>query len=268
MLPQLYLKTLADRVRMAAQRRPSGAPRIVVYTALTGGYDLPLPVFHRDAGVDYVLLTDRGGSPSLGWTRRPLPPEAAHLDPKMANRWCKFFPHRIFPHHDISVYIDANIVPRGSLAPLLEAFTASGAAMGLFAHPFWPSLRHEIRECGARGKFSDADRAVLGRQMDRYADILDQPMVTENGVIFRRNADPALHRAMEMWWQEMAAGVKRDQVSLPWVRHVSGVDCHVWPESYRNHPTMFAGPFPHFADTRPRWFPRWHYMRMIGNALR
>ena len=43
----------------------------------------------------------------------------------------KFFPHRILPEAEISIYVDANTLILADLTPLIEEFAASGADIGL-----------------------------------------------------------------------------------------------------------------------------------------
>ncbi len=244
--------------------------KVAVYSVLTGNYDVMLPVMFRERGVEYFLFTDRSGVSAGGWTLKPIPPDIADLSPKLQSRWCKFFAHRILPEHEITVYIDANVVLRGMIAPLIDEFRSSGKTMGLFPHPFWSTLEDEIAACIKFGKFTSEDILVLESQMQRYAsDGVDaSASVTENAVIFRKAGDSKLDDAMTLWWQEFLSGAKRDQIALPWVRRVTALPCIIWPFSYRSRRDTFVGPFSHRTDGAPRRFEKIRHLRKVAKSVR
>ncbi|MBE9603364.1 DUF616 domain-containing protein [Acetobacteraceae bacterium H6797] len=212
------------------------------------------------------MISDTRKTASLGWNILPPSPEMAGLPPHLANRWCKFFGHRLFAEHDISIYIDGNIALIGSLGALIDEFLHSGAALGLFSHPHRRTAEEEAAACIAKGKFSDRDKALIEAQLLRYRKE-GALQLTENGIIFRRHAAPGLDEAMALWWKEFTAGVHRDQISLPWVRQVTGLDCFVWPWNYREAKEIFAGPFPHFAQRRGQRLAGLRYRRKVWSTI-
>ena len=58
-------------------------------------------------GVEFVLFADRRPRLVRGWRWRPLPEVARGLSPTLVNRYAKFFPERILPEAEVSVYVDA-----------------------------------------------------------------------------------------------------------------------------------------------------------------
>lgn len=242
--------------------------RSVVYTVIVGGYDDPMPLVARQSGVDHILVTDRTFD-HCAWTQRLLPPEVAQMAPVDASRWCKFHSHLLFPDHDLSVYVDGNLAIIGSLAGLMSEFAASGASMGLFAHGVRKTVAAEIETCRKMGKFSARDMQVLAGQVQRYraSGILDQDALTDNGVIFRNHRAADLPGAMASWWAEFLTGVKRDQISLPWVRKTTRIDCLVWPWNYRRDKGRFAGPFGHFGRKPMRRMKRLRYRAWVWRRI-
>ena len=167
---------------------------VLVYTAIVGGYDLLLPPRIRESGVRRVVFSERPPRPAWGWEWRPLPRFAATLPPALANRWCKFFAHEILPEARLSIYIDGNIRLTGPVRPLVAEFAASGAALGLFAHPDRTNLEEEADTCLHYWKIgTKEDHMRLRRQLDRYQEggLFPQFGLTENSIIFRDHADPA-----------------------------------------------------------------------------
>lgn len=234
-------------------------PKSVVYTVITGGYDVPLPVRQRDPGLRYVLFTDAAPRFRCGWEVRQIPAEAAALGPLLANRWCKFFAHRLFPDSRYSLYLDGNIRVLGPLQPLFAEFAAAGQAIGLCRHPHRHGIEEEVEACTRLRKFKPRDLELIGAQLERYraSGLSLDGELSENGAILRDHRHPGLAPAMELWWQEMTEGVHRDQVSLPWVRVSTGLPTWWWP-NYRSANPYLLGPFWH----RPRmtWFQNLTYV--------
>lgn len=208
--------------------------RVVVYTAVVGGYDVVLPPKFRDAGLDYVMLTDRAPLFRGGWTVRPLPPETAGMTPGEANRWCKFFAHRIFPEADATVYVDGNVRQTASFLPCLREMEEAGAEIGLFAHPRRGTVAEEHARCVEIGKIGPEELARYEARLRAYAkDLPGEAPLRENSVILRRGASPRLEAAMEAWWREFRRGIRRDQISLPWVLATARLEAKIWDRNFR-----------------------------------
>jgi hypothetical protein len=198
------------------------------------GYDQVFSPVEATPGVEPVLIADRKPRFLGGWRWRPYPPETAALGPALANRWCKFFPELIFPEAEISIYVDANTLILADLTPLVAEFRASGAAIGLFRHGERGDIVAELAFGKAVGKIPPTEAATAEAQVAGYlaAGLPAAHLLTENGVIFRRHGAPGLDAAMALWWQELGRASKRDQLSLPWVLHATGLAAKVWDWSY------------------------------------
>lgn len=235
----------------------SPTPKVVVYTVIFDGYDAVFPVKRRDESFDHVLISDREAPQGSGWQSLTAPPEIADFNSAQKNRWCKFFPHRIFPDHDISVYIDGNIQLLKPLHELVSGFRMQGAGMGLFKHPVRQSVAEELQACLALGKLSAGAARIVTERLEQYesADLNRNPL-TENGVIFRSHHAPHLDETMTQWWSEYNR-VGRDQIALPWVLQQSLLDVAVWDWSYRNANPWFLGPvIPHLGNLPEGWAAR------------
>lgn len=229
------------------------ANRLVVYTIVFNGYDAIFPVRNRSRGVDHILISDQDAPRGSGWTMRPPPPELETLSAAEKNRWCKFFPHRLFPDYDTSVYLDGNVQLLNPLNAFVDALQAQEAGIGLFKHPDRISLSEELDACVALGKLLPAVAekvAVRIAQYEEKMELSEKPL-TENGVIFRDHAAPHLDDAMEHWWHEYRL-VHRDQIALPWVLGQSPLKAAFWKWSYRNPNPWFLGPvIPHLGNLPP-----------------
>ena len=208
--------------------------KTVVYTCANLAYDQIYSPVVATPGVEYVLFSDRRPRFVSGWQWRPLPAQAASLGPALANRFCKFFPQRLFPEAGISIYLDANLLILGDLQPLINDFLASGAAIGLFPHGERSDIVSEFAFCKQVGKIGPADSARGEAQLAAYAaeGLPPDHGLTENAIILRRHDAPGLDGAMDLWWQQLATYTKRDQLSLPYVLWKSGLEAKVWDWSY------------------------------------
>lgn len=216
-------------------RSGTRAIRLVVYTAIAGDYDDLVPPPQRASqseSISYVCLTDGGLSEVPGWTYLPLP--RGGLTAQSRNRWVKFHPHKLFPDHDASIYIDGNIEVLADPTPLAVE-VLQHAAMGLYDHPVRRCLYEEALEC-ARIGFDWSP--VIRAQVRRYA-IEGYPRnrgLYEANIIVRAHHDPSVVRAMEDWWKEWESGVKRDQLSLMYVLWKAGLE----PYALGRHDARFT----------------------------
>lgn len=216
--------------------------KTVVYACANLAYDQIFSPVVATPGLEYVLFSDRKPFMVSGWDWCPAPAAVEGLSPSMANRYCKFFPQRIFPEADVSIYVDANILVIGDLRPLLEEFIASGAAIGLFIHKDRSDIQSEFEFCREVGKIGDADHDTGVEQLRFYrAEGLPEAHVfTENAIILRRHSAPGLDPAMQLWWEQLNRFTKRDQLSLPYVLWKTGLATQVWNWSYWNDNPYFT----------------------------
>lgn len=213
--------------------------KTILYTCANLAYDQIFSPVVASPGIEPVLFSDRRPRFVRGWNWRPMPEAAARLGPALGNRHAKFFPMKVFPEADYSIYIDANLIVTADLTPLLAEFIASDADIGLFPHSARRDVHAEFEFCKEVGKLAPADHALGAEQMAFYrAEGLPEAHVfTENAIILRRHGrgEPrgaALEAAMELWWDQLARFTKRDQLSLPYVLHRSDLRVKVWDWNY------------------------------------
>jgi hypothetical protein len=220
--------------------------RVVVYTCTFLSYDQVFPPVRRTPGVDYVLFSDSRPRFLGGWEWRPLPKAAQSMTQTMANRYCKFFPHRLFPEAEISLYVDGNTLILANLSPLITEFRASGAGIGLFVHKERENLLAEFAWVQRTGKIPPEEAGRAAEQLARYraAGVPPDHVITENGIILRRHGDPDLGPAMDLWWNELCTYTQRDQLSLPYVLHTTRIAKKIWDWNYKYRNSYFLR-YPH-----------------------
>jgi hypothetical protein len=187
--------------------------KIVVYTCITGNYDELISPIEFEKDIDYVCLTDKSIIYANGWQTRPISFSSGNA--AAANRYAKMHPHILFKDYEISIYLDGNIEIIGGLKDLIKnALAVNDIAM--YEHPFRDCIYQEADECSAIGydwfwRFK--------RQMNEYKKngYPFKAGLFECNVIIRRHNNKEIQRLMNSWWDEYQCGVKRDQISLPFL---------------------------------------------------
>lgn len=207
--------------RGAPQSIASRRRDVVVYTAIAGGYDdLKVPEIFPD-GWKLVCFTDELEPESAAYDLRPF--DHHHVDPTRRCRYVKLHPHVYFPDHEWSVWVDANLLVRGDLTPLVEHVERSGD-IGMFLHPHRSDVFEEADEVIQRGGLDDA--GVIRSQMDAYRErgVRAAEPLYETNVLVRHHSEPRIVKLMDLWWREIDNGSKRDQLSFPIVTSELGID--------------------------------------------
>jgi hypothetical protein len=216
--------------------------KTVLYTCSNLAYDQIFSPVARTPGVEFVLFTDRRPPFVRGWRWAPPPPQTRGLPDTLVNRFCKFFPHRIFPDAERSVYVDANTLILSDLTPLLAEFEASGAEIGLFPHKQRGGIAEELDYGIEVGRIPPGDVEKGRAQLAFYAEegLPEGHVFTENAILFRRHGSERLAAAMDLWWEQLERFTRRDQLSLPYVLFKTGIPTHVWDWNYK-----FENPYFH-----------------------
>ncbi|UCF06968.1 MAG: DUF616 domain-containing protein [bacterium] len=196
--------------------------RIVIYTAIFGGYDGLLPQLRLE-GTDYVCFTDRAMK-SKTWQVRVIDP--VYTDPVRNARLVKVLPHRYLPEYDISIWIDGNIMVVGDVRRLID-HRMNNTQMLAYDHDKTPVDRRNciydelqaILDLGAATESYKDDPEVMKAQIERYRAEGYPPQngLISTGVLIRRHNDETVRRVMESWWAEIEGGSKRDQLSFNYV---------------------------------------------------
>ncbi|WP_168184092.1 glycosyltransferase domain-containing protein [Pseudoruegeria sp. SK021] len=195
----------------------TGSPRRVVYTCLTNGYDRLIPPVEPVPGVDYILFTDRPEDDRVeGWTTRLIEtPEG--LSPTLCARRYKALPHKVVPEYDEAIWVDSNIAITSSLAPFFDDVFGSAENMIVYTHPDRDTIATEaevILQSGRAKALDKVEGEVAGYFADGFPD--DQGLI-HTAILMRRHMEPEVIAAMELWWELLAKGSTRDQLSLPYV---------------------------------------------------
>lgn len=208
--------------------------KIIVYSAVFGGYDTLLPAKHPS-----VCFTDGGMSATDGWEYRSI---YSGRDPKRANRQCKILVHN---HLDAeySIYHDGNvqmlIEPKKAVEQWLQ-----DADIAVFQHP-------EGRDC----IYQEAEEVLrqhkacvpaVQAQVERYKreGFPEHYGLSACYVLVRRHTQ-AVRKFNELWWSEYEKGAKRDQLSFDYARWKTGITVATIPGNLFEGTSDDFKRFPH-----------------------
>jgi len=241
--------------------------KIVVYTAIFGTCDGLLPQ-KPQKGIDYVCFSDRIRKASP-WKVRVV--DAYSEDPVRSAKIFKILPHRYFPDHEWSIWIDGNYLINGEVAKLISTLPTS-PAMACFDHR---NTAEDARGCiykeyeailelgQSTGRFKD-DPALMKQQTERYEreGFPHNQGLISGGVLCRRHHDPKNIACMEMWWKEICGGSRRDQLSFNYVAWKLGFSPYYLPGNIRNNAWFYQIGI-HRSDYRAKLF-RYRLRRLFG----
>lgn len=211
--------------------------RVVVYTAIIGGYDTLNEPLVKPDGVDFVCFTDREME-SKTWEIRKVTP--LYDDNTRTARKYKVLPHRWFPNYDVSIWLDGNKTIEGDVLKYIEYLGDSELA--LFDHMKCFDKRdcvykeaQTILDLG-KGNYQRTPERGIKNWKDNPQIIVDQMnryvgdgYPQNNGLAFtcgvvRKHNQPTTIDTMEDWWTEIKYGSKRDQLSFDYVAWKNKLD--------------------------------------------
>ena len=214
--------------------------RLVVYTALVGpkeSLNNPLDALPAgattDLDLDFVCITDNPALQSPVWRFMLLP--TGHLPPEKLSRRPKALPHDYFPDATYSLYID-NTVSFKRLPQSADLITARPYLFRAFRHARHTQLDQEAFAVAALGY---EDPSVICQQMDFYASRgpLDAitPLTTAT-VLLRSHHHPTVRQFGTVWWENVLAFAKRDQLSFDFALRQAGAEVDYFPGITRDNP--------------------------------
>lgn len=196
-----------------------------IYTFIFGDYDGLKEPLIVTPGWDYICFTD-AHAPGIGydgpWQFRP-PAFPGHHD---AKKWA--IQHMILTHkskelrkYDLTISVGGQIQINCNLDKFITRFRASTDMM-MIRHPERACVYDEAEACKALGK-DDPD--LIDTQMARYRSYgLTRSLgLWATGIIAKRNGDKhyKVKDMCELWWAEIEANTKRDQLALPYALYNS-----------------------------------------------
>lgn len=230
-------KRYFDRYHMDSSelRGTLGSSKIVVYTAITGGYDALLEPQVIDEGVDYVCFTDNQELHSTVWNIEKIKNNG--LDSSRLSRKFKTMPEQFFSDYDLSIWVDGNLQIRGSLKEYVNRYMRECNLL-CFPHP-WRNCLYE--EAAVVKKLGLDDKDVIDRQIDfiRADGFPADYGLAAGSCLVRFHNEDHMAGLGRRWWSMVLNGSRRDQLSLTYACWKENVaydisDIYIFNNKYLN----------------------------------
>jgi hypothetical protein len=197
--------------------------RLAVYSVLFGRYEslIEQPVA-ASYGAHLVMFTDDPDLRSETWEVRYLAPRLPG-DPARSSRWPKVFPHRLFPDHDVSLYIDNLVLLKRDPATMANELLPPESDMASIRHGWRTDV---LDEAAAVERLGLDAPWLVAEQLRHYAASDPESLrggLLSNGVMLRRHHAPGVMAVMDRWWDQILRYSRRDQLSLPWCLRAEGL---------------------------------------------
>ena len=197
----------------------------VIYTCITGEYDDACAHVYVDDTWEYVMFTDNkyllGMDKYMHWQIRPLQYN------KMTNvknaRWHKINAHRLFPNHDVSLWVDGNIVIMNSdFFMRLDKFINHDALIVVPPHPERNCIYNEAEKIKEL-KIDNKNTVNQEMRRLRFSGYPQNYGLNETCIMLRRHNDKQIARMQRKWWRMVRNYSKRDQLSYNWATWKCGI---------------------------------------------
>lgn len=195
----------------------------IVYTANYGNYDTLKDPTRINIDWDYICFTDNPNLKSKVYEIVHLPSE--FKDKAYMARKVKLQPHLFLPKHSINIWHDCSMKMLLDPDKLVEDHGKKDFT--IMNHPFHWCAYAEAKLCGKMGK---DDQKIIGVQMQRYFnERMPQKLgLVASGVQIRKN-NKANKTFLDLWWNEVENGSKRDQLSFNYIAWKTKFDYHMMP---------------------------------------
>lgn len=189
--------------------------RILIYTAITGGYDLLQQPAFEPHGFDFVCFVSRGMKKSEFegvWKIEEIP--YGWDDNTLLSRSQKMNPHTVLPEgYDYSVWMDGNIrILDESFFDVCRALRDEGVLYAGVKHPFRDCVFEEI-PCILRDRRESLRTLLSAVTFLRRHHMPEHYGLMETNIIFRQHNHPDVVEFDRWWWECFLNFPRRDQLT-------------------------------------------------------
>ncbi len=208
-----YYERNANQNKTEGEKKLQEDTPVVVYTAITGGFDSLREPEIVDSNFRYICYTDQEDLQSDVWEIRKIPIE--NNDYNRTAKKFKILPHRYFPEYEWSIWIDGQLQITGDLRELVSRYMRTSHLM-CFLHQVRTCIHDEAEICKMLGH--DAAE-IVDNQMKRIMSTgyKDDNELIAGGFLVRRHNEADVKVLMEDWWEMIYEGSRRDQLSFNFV---------------------------------------------------
>ena len=205
----IYLKSGMNLIKK--KERYFDLKNIVIYTAITGGYDdLKEPLFVDDS-LTYVCFTDNHQLKSNIWNIEYVRSDG--LDKIYLAKKYKMKPHEYFKEFETSIWVDGKFEIQNDLREYIKIYEKNEPIL-CFPHFERDCIYDEAITCLYQNKGNK--QKIIGQISEYYR--MNYPFsggLYEMGCIVRKHNDDFVKKLMNDWLQETMIYSSRDQLSFP-----------------------------------------------------
>lgn len=185
--------------------------RGVIYTVITGNYDVLSDPQFINKDLDYICFTDNDEMESGVWKIKKIMNDD-NLDSVRLARKYKILCYEYLREYDYSIYVDGKIQIIGDMEEYISKYS-KGSPMICFPHYSRNCTYNEAETCINCNKDNPE---IINKQIARYK---REGYPEENGMIdsacvVRLHHDIKLQKVLWDWWEEVRCESRRDQLSL------------------------------------------------------
>lgn len=194
--------------------------KVVIYTAVTQGYDaVSKQQFYEDE-IDYVCFTDTPVK-SDHWKMVDISSLYDILgikNPQLLARFIKTHPHLFLSEYEKSIWIDGNFVIQCD--DLMHKFIPMLGDEYILMKTHLKGEDYDVygecKDC-IRLKKDSSERLECIRKFLQFQGFSDKGCHVESGIMLRKHNDPECIKLMEKWWEMIRDFSIRDQMSFNYV---------------------------------------------------
>lgn len=196
--------------------------KIAVYTSIYGNYDSVVQPLYKSPYCDYFAITDQDIPSNEVWKKYDMSfiPEFEEMDAYHKSKYCKMFPHILFPNYEYSIWVDGNVQIVADLLPLVDRLKEDHF-MGTFKNPLHDCIYTEAKYNLVQN-YAKASELMNQVNLYKEAGFPEKFGMREFSVIVRKHNNAECIKLMEQWWEQVNQYTMRDQISFPYVLWKSG----------------------------------------------
>lgn len=199
--------------------------KIIIYTAIIGGYDKLPPIVNDDNLIEYYCFSDELIITETKWNCVKVP--NFFEDKKQTVNYLKSSPHLLFNWDCIVVWIDANVEEINISSEKIYSLLG-GEAIAMTKHPFRSDIYSEAAIVAEMG-LDNRNKTFSWVKKMHSIGMPPNKNLNEGWFIIRDLRNPKTHLICKTWWIYIINESRRDQLSLSFSLWNHGLDFKVIP---------------------------------------
>ena len=204
-----------EYIKILGMKKHESNNKKVIYTCITGAYELLDDPFVISPGYDYVCFTNYNKIQSDIWEIRPIPKELDGLSEVKKQRCIKICPHKYLPEYELSIWVDGSVKLKKDVNTYVNQNIKNGSVF-IPRHPRRSCIYEECKACISMKKDKPE---TINAQKEKYRKegFPENYGLVQSNIVIRYHNEPDCIKLMEAWCNELKAGSHRDQLSFNYV---------------------------------------------------